>query len=509
MIKKLVGNSLSSAMVPLLKMGITFFMAPLIVHALGNYDYGVWEIVFSVVGYMGILDLGLAPAIVRFVARHYALGDKEELQRIYSSALAFFFPVGLFLSAGLIACSLWAPQFFFKGPGSGSLKYTIFIMIIGIQIFFTFVGSIFDCYIEGLQRYSLRNYSTIIFSVIGAVIMYPLLKNGGGLLTVAVANAFGYSLKNIIYMILLWQSKYGGYRFRRRNVSKKTLRELFAFGLKNFVYAVSLRISTMTDPLVIGAFLGPAVVPFYVIPVNLLGQARNLIWSATRNFMPVFSELHALSEKNKTQSVFFNSSRYALGIIIPVVTGICILGPSFLAHWMGVEYAEKGVLVIYIMAAAYMTNWLNPFSNRFLTGVGRHGIQARIGIVSSLMNLALSLVLVRFVGKEGVALGTLIPALIFEPYLLYKTCKLLESNIMQYSRQVFLPMAMPTICFILVLLGEGKYLPNRSIIDVVIQATIGMAIYVPVFVMLAMKRKERKNVYGQILGKILPVTKIC
>lgn len=501
MLKKLVGNSLSSIMVPLIKTGITFIMAPLIVHALGNYDYGVWEIVFSIVGYMGILDIGLMPAIVRFVARYQALGDKEELQRIYSSSLAFMLPVGFLCSVGLLVYSYWAPHFFAKGAGA-SLRYTLFFIIVGIQVFFTFVGSVFDSYLEGLQRYSLRNYTNIAFTCLGAIILYPLLKNGGGLITVAAVNTLGFSLKNIIFGILLWQKKNGGYRFRRGDVSKATFRELFSFGMKSFVYAVSLRIATLTDSLVIGAVLGAAAVPFYVIPVNFLSHARNIIWAMTRNFMPVFSELDAVAEKNATRNLFFGCSRYALGVIIPIVSGICILGPSFLGHWMGKEYAENGTYVLYIISAAYLVQWLNPFSNRFLTGIGKHGIMAKIGIVNSIVNLGLSLALVRFLGKEGVALGTLLPVLVFEPYLLHMTCKLLESNILHYSRQVFLPLLLPTVCFIIVLKAEGIYFQNKSILDVVIQATIGLSVYLPTFVALSMKREERREIYVRIREKV-------
>jgi len=505
MIKKIVMNSMSSVIVPLVKTAITFVMAPLIVHALGNYDYGVWEIVFSVVGYMGVLDLGLMPAIVRFVARYHALGDKEELNRIYSSAMAFLFPVGLLSSMGPLVFSYWAPHFFVNAPTSGGMKYTIFFIIVGSQVFFTFIGSIFDCYIEGLQRYALRNYTTIAFSIIGACVMYPLLNNGGGLITLAAVNTIGYSLKYIIYGLLLWQAKNGGYSFKGKDVSKKTLRELFGFGLKSFVFAVSLRISMLADSLVIGAVLGPAIVPFYVIPVNFLSHARNIIWAMTRNFMPVFSELDAVAETSSTRNLFFACSRYALGIIIPIIAGVCILGPSFLKHWMGEEYAEKGTLVLYIIAAAYMIQWLNPFSNRFLTGVGKHGIMAKIGIVSSVLNLGLSLLLVRFVGIEGVALGTLIPALIFEPYLLYQTCKIMETSVLYYYRNVWLPMIFPTICFIFVLECEGMFLRNHSILDVVIQATIGIGVYMPIFIATAMKSDERVKVYCHLRNKIFSV----
>ena len=202
--RTIIGNSLSGGMVPFVKVIITFIMSPLIVRALGNYDYGIWEMVFAVVGYMGILDLGLTPAIVRFVARYKALEDHKELNRIYSSCMAFLFPVGLAMALVLIAVAFWAPDLIMKGAKAGDQqKYFIFLLIVAAEVFVTFTGSLFDCFLEGFQKYKLRNYATVFMSIAGALIMYPLLKNGGGLVAVAAANAIGYTVKFVFYGIML------------------------------------------------------------------------------------------------------------------------------------------------------------------------------------------------------------------------------------------------------------------------------------------------------------------
>jgi O-antigen/teichoic acid export membrane protein len=502
MIRKLLKDSFSCVVVPFVKIVITFVMAPLIVHALGNYDYGIWEMVFAIIGYMEFLDLGLMPAIVRNVARFRALKNMDEIQRIFSSSMAFFLPVGLLLAAGLIGFSLWAPEVIMKGPASGSHKYVLFFIIISIQVFFVFVGSVFDCCLEGFMLYNLRNYTTVVFSVVGAAIMYPMLKNGGGLLTLAVVNACGFSLKYLFYGFLLSRDKFGGLRFKTEYVSRQTFKGLFQFGVKSFVWASSLRIAILSDPLVIGSFLGAAIVPFYMIPSNLVGQARNIIWSITRVFLPAFSGLDALDEKDKTRDLYYVASRFMVGIVVPLIGGICMLGPSFISHWMGPEYAEKGKHVLYIIAAAYLVQWMNPFSKRFLTAIDKHEILARAGIISAIINLGLSIVLVQFIGKEGVALGTLIPALLFEPYFLYKTCQELECSIAQYSRRVFLPLLVPALIFVLSLTGAMMLIPADSLAHVALLAILSMVGYTPVFAVLAMKREERYKVYCQIRQRV-------
>lgn len=501
MITKLLKDSFSSVMVPVVKLVITFIMAPVIVHALGNYDYGVWEIVFSLIAYMEFLDFGLMPAIVRNVARHNALHETEEMHRIFSSSLAFFIPVGLITSGGLLFAAYWAPEYFLKGASSGSNKYFIFFVIISIQAYFVFVGSVFDCFIEGLQLYWIKNYSTILFSIIGVAFMYPLLKSGGGLLTLATVNTCGLSLKYILYGVVLSSRKVGGFRFRLKDVSVKALREMFNFGMKSFVWALSLRISTLTDPLIIGAFLGASVVPFYMIPSNLIGQARNLVWSITRVFLPLFSSLDALNDIAKTRSVYLDASRFTIGIIIPLVGGICLLGPQFLSIWMGKEYAENGVYVLYLLLAAQLLPWFNPFSRRFLTAIDKHEILAKVGMIGAAINLGLSLLLVRYIGKEGVALATLLPLIVFEPYLLLKTSEQLESTVMEYACKVFLPLLLPCIIFVVTLLGLISVLQIDSLIHIAILGCVSVAVYIPFFFFTAMKKDERQKVLCKIRDK--------
>lgn len=498
MIRKLFSDSVSSAIVPLVKLAITFVMAPVIVHSLGNYDYGVWEIVFSVIAYMEFLDFGLMPAIVRNVARFNALKDKEELHRIYSSSLVFFAPIGLLMAVGLLCLAYMSPEVFIKSPEPGSYKYTLFFSIISVQVFFVFVGSVFDCYFEGLQLYSLRNFLTIGFSIVGAVIMYPLLKQGNGLLVLAIVNTCGFTLKYMAYGFILSTQRFGGFRFNIQNFSKQTLGNLFNFGFKSFVWALSLRIGVLTDPMIIGAFLGAAFVPFYKIPSNFVGQAYGLIVSVTKIFLPAFSGLDALNEKKKSRSLYFGASRFMLGVIIPLIGGICLLGPSFLEHWMGREYAEKGLYVLYLNAAALMASFINPFSKRFLTAIDKHIILARVGVMAAIINLTLSLTLVQLIGIEGVAIGTLIPTMIFEPYLLYKTCQELDSSVQAYLRHVLLPLCIPSLVFAAFLKIAMSLVTVHSLVGILWLALLSMTVYIPVFFFIAMKQDERQKVLCQI-----------
>jgi len=326
-LRRILQNLFSNILIHLVRFAVVFILAPVIVRALGNYDYGVWEIVGSVVGYMGILEMGMKPAITRYVARYNALSDEENIRKVYSTSLIFMGIIGFIAFSSLIMWITLAPEII-APKGLDGMRYVLLLLIIGAQLLITFPGYVIECIHEGFQRYTLQNNIAIVTILIGVSVLYFLLQRGYGLLTLALANAVGNSVKFTIYWILLRLPRYGQFRFRARDISWPTLKTLVKFGSKNFVQSLAGSLSNSSDPLIIGAFLGPAAVPFYIIPAKLIFHVRSLVMVMTQVFMPVFSDLDAQGEKPILHRVLTVASRYVVGISLPIIVGVCVLGGS-------------------------------------------------------------------------------------------------------------------------------------------------------------------------------------
>ncbi|HLK34405.1 MAG TPA: hypothetical protein VKT29_15025, partial [Terriglobales bacterium] len=46
---------------------VSLLMMPFLVHTLGDRAYGLWALVVAVLGYYGLLDLGVTPAICQHI----------------------------------------------------------------------------------------------------------------------------------------------------------------------------------------------------------------------------------------------------------------------------------------------------------------------------------------------------------------------------------------------------------------------------------------------------------
>ena len=169
--KRLLTNSGSNLLVLFLKIALTFVMTPIFVKNLGNYDYGVWEITLSVIGYMGILDLGMLPTMARFAAHHRARAEQEQLFQTFASSVVFMGAIGLLLSMIFLVWALLFPDSLAAdGDGEATTRYTMFLLILAVQLLVTFPGYVATSFLEGFQHYAAKNNIVLANTIISAII---------------------------------------------------------------------------------------------------------------------------------------------------------------------------------------------------------------------------------------------------------------------------------------------------------------------------------------------------
>src|SRR5690606_30923802 len=148
------------------------------------------------------------------------------------------------------------------------------------------------------------NNIAIFNSIVGSLVVYVFIEPGNALLLLAAANAIGVSTKYMLFVYILSRRKYGGIRPTVSHFSLDRLKVIVIFGFKSLIQGISTRVENATDSLVIGFFLGPAYVPFYSIPANLVSYIRGICMTLTHVFLPYFSHLSALKDGDRIVSVY-------------------------------------------------------------------------------------------------------------------------------------------------------------------------------------------------------------
>lgn len=494
MIRRLAINTFSNVGTLLLKLAITFIMTPLLVLNLGRYDYGIWEMICAIIGYMGILDLGIRPAVSRFASQYIAMDNKVLLSQLYATAWFYLLAVGMLIGIFMVCWGIFFPEILAENSNE-TQRYTLLLIILGAQLMFVFPAYTVESYMEAYQEYYLKNNITIINSIIGSVLIFNLITPDNALVLLAGVNAAGISLKYIAYIIYM-QRKRTFLRVRFHYFSVVKLKELFRFSVKTAIQGISTRIENATDSLVIGAILGPAMVPIYSIPANLTNYIRLITYNLTHVFMPYFSALAVSHEPSKIVRIYLFGSKLTIGCVMIMTVGAIGLGAPFLELWIGGEIAASAGPIILILIAFTVLPLFNPYSSRYLTAIDRHGVLAKWSPLAAIANLVLSLILIYPLGIFGVALGSLIPALIFQPLLLAYCCKHLEITVISYIRAAIVPMMIPTILMGAVMLYARLNFVIDSYGTVIFIALVSSALFCIAAFFLALSSQERQQLYN-------------
>lgn len=474
---------------------VTFVMTPVYVRELGNYDYGIWEMILSVIGYFGLVDLGLRPTIARFTAYFRGGKEKESSRALFTTSFVLMTMVGVLIASGLVIWSLVNP--FMLAPEGGSpARYALVLQLCAVQILLACPRYSMESTFEGQLQYTLKNNVIIAHTIASAVFLYFMLPKFDPLLLLCWTNIAQGVSKFVIFLAVLSLPQYGGNRLSVKGFDWSLAKRMYRFGFKSFVQGIASRIEAKADVLVIGTIVGPQAVVFYSIPQALSSRIRELVQVLSHVLMPAFAELHSSREHERMINVFMVSSRLIVGVLGLLAVGVALFGREFMELWMGLEYAEKGQVVLWCLVGYVVVSYLIPLESRFLTAINKHGILAKIAIVRALLNITLSLVLVHFLGVVGVALGSVLATATTAPVVWAAVFKNLGIRRRRYLREV----VRPTLLACVVMAVSAYAIQHAQLHDgwigLIEKAIVSAAVFAAVFYSLGLTASDRARLMG-------------
>ena len=150
--------------------------------------------------------------------------------------------------------------------------------------------------------------------------------------------------------------------------------------------------------------------------------------------------------------------------------------------------AEK---IIPLLVTFTMLPFLNPFSTRYLTALGKHGLLARLYPYKALASIILGILLVGKFGLVGVAMGMLIPTFVVMPIILRQCCKYLGMTIPEYVRDSIYPSLLPSVLLVIVVSAYRNFTGLTTYPELLIAVLLGAIVYIAVFAFTGLRQNER------------------
>ncbi len=390
--------------------GVNFLLSPFVVHSLGNSAYGIWSLLVSLVGYLGLLDLGVRAAVTRYVARFHAEQNHAEATRIVSSALLIFVLMGLLVTFVAGGLAFFVADLF-EIPAELVSSAQIVLALGGASMAVSLVDGVWGGIVIGRQRFDLSNLAESAIGIVRAVAIVVALKTGHGLVALGFIQLGVAGLRGLASYILS-RRLYPELRASLSECRRSHLRMIFYFSSSVLLLQASGMLILFSDSIVIGALLPISMVTFFAIAANLTEYARAPISGISNTLTPAASALEAGDEGDELKRVLLTGARIATLIALPIILTFMLRGHSFIGLWMGEEYAEPSGDVLWILSLALWFAVGYQIVVATMIGISKHKGIVPAFIVEAICNLSLSLVWVQSFGIIGVAWGTTVPRLI-------------------------------------------------------------------------------------------------
>lgn len=473
---------------------VAFFLTPYVIHSLGETRYGIWTLVVGVTGYYGLLDLGVASGMTQYLTRYLAANEIDKLNRSASTGFVVLSGIGSLVFIGSLIIAFSAASLFRIQAASPS-EVTLVLAVTGTSVAVQFMFFTYSAVFTAVQRFDLSNLIGISTRILSAGATIICLEAGYGLvglsLVVAGTNVLDYLIRWRVAGRLLPAMK-----ISPKLVSWESFQEVVSFGIWNSVSAGSVRLISYTDALVIAAFMPVAAVAPFAIAANLRSYFEDVFVRAGFVFFPAVTELDAQGNQAGLRQIYLRSSKYILLGSILLGSIAMFSAQDFFRLWVG-SYAEPEdypsiASIFYILIVASMISVAQRVGYQVLLGTRRVKLLALLFAAEGVCNLLITLVLVPGYGLVGVALGTLIPAILFQGLLQpVFVCQSLQISLRAYCRQVLLRPILVVGTLGPLFLFAGPVMPSSDWANLVLASAAMFALTGLPILLIGLTKEER------------------
>ena len=133
---------------------------------LGQSEYGLYQLVFSVVSYLSLLSLGFGSSYLRFYSRYKVKDDIDEIARLNGMFMTIFTTISVICIFCGILMIANIQQIF--GTGLSYSEYKTARVLMALMVFnlaLTFPNSVFNCAITAHEKYIFQKSLVILENI--------------------------------------------------------------------------------------------------------------------------------------------------------------------------------------------------------------------------------------------------------------------------------------------------------------------------------------------------------
>jgi len=424
---------------------------PILIRGLGTDRFGVLTLVWVVIGYSSLFDLGLSRALTKIVAEKLGAGREQEIPALVWTAIFVMLLIGISGTLCMILFLPWAVRELLRIPQglqAETLK-AFFLIAFSVPVVVTSTG--IRGVLEAYQRFDFTNAVRIplgIYTFVAPILVLPFSHS---LFPVVGILVVGRIFACIAHILLCF--KVIPVLFRSIVFQPKMVKPLINFGGWMTVTNIIGPIMVYMDRFFIGALISVTAVAYYATPYEVVTKILFIPGALVGVLFPAFSASF-VQDRSRAKLLFESGIKYVFLAIFPLTLITVTFANDGLSLWLGIEFAQNSTRVLQWLAVGVFINSLAQIPFALIQGAGRPDLTAKLHFIELPFYLGGLWYFIGGFGIEGAAIAWTIRTSIDAVLLFTVAKRILTTRIKTMRREILaMAVAIPPFVFAAVLKG--------------------------------------------------------
>lgn len=380
---------------------------PIMLRLLGQSEYGLYQLVYSVVSYLGILSLGFGSSYMRFYSQYKARDEEEDIAKLNGMFLLIFCTISVIcIVCGVVMVGNIRSIF---GTGLTDAEYDtakvlMTLMIVNMAI--TFPNSVFNCSVTAHEQFFFQKSLIVLQNLLNPFLTLPLLIMGYGsvgMVLVSTLLTFAAFFSNMFFCF-----KKLHIRFFLHDLQFSLLKEMWVFTFFIFLNQIVDQINWSVDKFLLGRISGTTAVAVYGIGGQINTMYQQFSTSISNVFVPRVNKIVAENKNNMELTLLFTRvGRVQFIVLAMILTGFAFFGLPFIKFWAGEGYESAYYVALFLIVPATVP-YMQNLGIEIQRAKNMHKTRSVVYFFIAIANVGISIPLIRLYGPGGAALGTAI-----------------------------------------------------------------------------------------------------
>lgn len=430
---------------------VAVFSIPLLIEALGAARFGILTLIWAVVSYFGLFDLGLGRALTQQLAVALAKDERDRIGPLVATSTVLMAALGIFATILMAALAPSGVGMIKSVPDQKEAVNAVLVMALAMPAIVLTSG--FRGILEARNAFGVINLIRLpmgLFTFLGPVLVvasgFPSLVWISAVLVAGrVIACAAHALCALRYL--------KGYR-GNLSFDKSLLKPLCVSGGWLTLSNVISPFMGYVDRFIIGAIVSAAAVAYYTTPQEIVTKIWIVPGALTAVLFPAFSAKLVNSDEG-VRKLFSEVILCLFLVLIPITSALAVFAKEILSLWVGWEMAEHGELLMQIFAIGILVNCLAHVPFTLIQSAGMPRVTALIHCAELPFFLLLLWWLTASYGVEGAAVAWIIRMCVDTLAMFFACCSIQGwPQRFLFSRNLIPCVALAALAFVGVLVEQ-------------------------------------------------------